>query len=436
MISFEPRVAIIDDKFEEINGILKQYQDEGVGIKYFNAHLTNPDPKPTIHFSDLNLIFLDVHFTENTDDYDPTLCAAWIDSLLPENSFYILVLWSKETDKKDEILEELKLIKKEPFLFFAEQKTDYQTKEGWDFQKLREAIDLKLTDYPELEELTNWKKNVAVSSNLVIGHLINNSSPDTLKRKLQKIILGHGGKSLLQSQNNNFKREILFEALDSVLISNTKGLIPFKKISEVNNKGIYQIPENVQADVDSKLNSWFHFKLHKTPLNQEVIKPGTICTFKNNLLKEYYNIQNDEYIQKYLSHQILKKDLPDSKCTLIDICLLISRPCDVAQNKYGKNLKLISGVLINNPSRKGNAKKEFKKGNSNLISVKLYDHLQLSEKDIDIALIFDYRYVFSVPEKMFIDKFEKIKVFNKELLSEIQVEYSAYSSRLGITQIL
>ena len=309
MLSFEPCIAVVDDKIEEVKGILEKYQNEGIGIKYFNAHLIDPDPKPIIHFSNLNLIFLDVHFTDNIADYDPTHCAAWIDSLLPEKSFYILVLWSKETDKKDDILEELKKIKKEPFLFFTEQKTDYQTANGWDFQKLSESINLKLADFPELDELSNWKKNVAVSSNLVIGHLTSNNSPEALKTKLQKIILGHGGSSLIESQNNDFKRETLFEALDSVLISNTKGLIPSKEISEINANSLYQIPENVQADIDSKLNSWFHFKLHKPPLNQVIIKPGTICTFKNNLLKDYYNIQNDEYIQKYLSYQIAKKKL-------------------------------------------------------------------------------------------------------------------------------
>jgi hypothetical protein len=118
MLSFEPRVAIIDDKLEEISGILEQYQKDGVGIKYFNAYLHDSDPKPSAHFSDLNLIFLDVHFTEDTNDYDPTHCAGWIDSLVPEYSFYILVLWSKETDKKEDILQELKNINKEPFLLF------------------------------------------------------------------------------------------------------------------------------------------------------------------------------------------------------------------------------------------------------------------------------------------------------------------------------
>ena len=436
MLSFQPRVAIVDDKYDEISGILQRYQENGIGIKYYNAKLTDPDPKPVDNFSDLNLIFLDVHFTDNFSDYDPELCAAWIDSLVPEFSFYILVLWSKETDKKEEILEELRRINRVPFLFLTEQKTDYQIDDSWDFEKLNESINSKLDNYPELDELANWKNNVAYSSNIVIGHLTNTSTPDQLKKKLQKIILGHGGTSILQSENNEFKRETLFEALDSVLISNTKEQLPLKVISELNAEGLYQIPDNVQSDVDSKLNSWFHFKLHKTPLNQNLIIPGTICTFKNNLLKNYYNIQNDEFIQKFLSHQFQKRDIQGSNTELIDVCLLISRPCDVAQNKYGKNLKLISGILIKNPARKENAKKDFRKGNSNLISVKLYDHLQFSDEENDIALIFDFRYVFSVPEKMFIDKFENVKVFNKELLSEIQVEYSSYSSRLGITQII
>ena len=69
-------------------------------------------------------------------------------------------------------------------------------------------------------------------------------------------------------------------------------------------------------------------------------------------------------------------------------------------------------------------------------STKVYDHLQLNNEDNDVALVFDFRYIFSVPEKIFIEKFNNLKVFNKELLSEMQVEYSSYSSRLGITQII
>ena len=39
MLSFEPRIAVIDDKITEVNGIIEKYQKDGIGIKYFNAHL-------------------------------------------------------------------------------------------------------------------------------------------------------------------------------------------------------------------------------------------------------------------------------------------------------------------------------------------------------------------------------------------------------------
>lgn len=431
MISFEPRVAIIDDKYEEINGILEQYQKEGVGIKYYNSHLTNPDPKPIIHFSDLNLIFLDVHFTENIADYDPTHCAAWVDSLLPENSFYILVLWSKETDKKDEILEELKLIKKEPFLFFAEQKTDYQTKDGWDFQKLNESINLKLADYPELQELSNWKKSVLYSANSIVGHLTKTTEADALKKKLQKIILGHGGNYLLGEGNELEKRKVLFDAMDNILSSNSKLTRPLDEITQVNKENLYSIPEFPEGDIDSKLNSWFHFVLQNS-IPEQHISPGLICRFNNQSLINNYNIQSDTAIAQYLTFQS-SADV-EVNPGLIDIAMVISRPCDVAQNKYGRNLKLLSGVLITNPIRKGNNK--FKGKDTTPASLKIYDHLYLSKDQNDCTLIFDFRYAFSIPPKIFHERFVKIKIFNKELLSEIQVEYSSYSSRLGITQII
>lgn len=429
MISFEPRIAIIDDKFEEISGILQQYQKQGIGVKYFNAHLTDPDPKPTIHFSDLNLIFLDVHFTDNIGDYDPTHCAAWVDSLLPENSFYILVLWSKETDKKDEILDELRLIKKEPFLFFAEQKTDYQTKDGWDFQKLRKTIDSKLSEYPELDELSIWKKSVLHSSNIVIGHLSKNIDVEALRKKLQKIILGHGGSYLIGDNKENRKREVLFDAIDNILASNSKLTRPNQNISELNKNSLYRIPDFPISDVDAKLNSWFHFKLIESKMESDFVTSGLISYFRNDSLSRNYSIQNDEIVSKYLKTQLESKET-----TLSDISLIISRPCDVAQNKFGRNLKMLSGTLIFNPIR--DVKNRFKGVGTKPLSIKLYDHLSISDTETDCAIVFDFRYAFSLPPDIFEQRFEKVKVFNKELLSEIQVEYSAYSSRLGITQII
>jgi hypothetical protein len=116
--------------------------------------------------------------------------------------------------------------------------------------------------------------------------------------------------------------------------------------------------------------------------------------------------------------------------------MVLSRPCDVAQQKFGKNIKLLSGLKILNPKRKENARKEFHGDSVKLDSIKIYDHLFFKDDENDVTIIFDYRYSFSVPEEIFKTEFNNVKVFNKELLSEIQVEYSSYSSRLGITQII
>jgi hypothetical protein len=62
--------------------------------------------------------------------------------------------------------------------------------------------------------------------------------------------------------------------------------------------------------------------------------------------------------------------------------------------------------------------------------------LYFSAEEKDVTLLFDLRYNFSVPEEIFKREFTNIRIFNKEVLSEMQVEYSSYSSRLGITQVI
>lgn len=447
MLSFEPRIAIVDDKISEVEGIISHYQNEGIGIKHYNPHPSEGDHLPSNSFSNLNLIYLDIHFTESTSDYDPEICAGWVDALIPKFSFYILVIWSKETDKRDEILEVLDNENKKPFICITKQKTDYQENGGYNFSNLNESILEELNNYPELEELTCWKKSIINSSNIVLGHLSNASpSPDHFKSKLQKIILGHGGRILIGSGRANLKRETLFDAMDSILSSNSKSTRPEIEISEENRNVLYNITSSPGTEIDKKLNSWFHFKLIDTQtINSNELSPGLISLNQHRFLKNLYSIQDDPKLESKLSTQI------ENESTRIrDITVILTRPCDHAQKKHGKNIKLLSGIQLINPRRiiDSDLSSRQRRNRNSYIgrlhfnneelpdSVKIYDHLYFSEEDNDVALLFDYRYIFSIPESIFVSRFEHIKLFNKELLSELQVEYSAYSSRLGITQII
>jgi hypothetical protein len=429
MLSFEPNIVVIDDKKDEIQGIIDWYNTKGIGCKFFDADIAEGDLMPENSYSDVNLIFLDLFLSEAKVDHEQ--CSNWIQSIIPEKSFYVLVIWTKDPGEAQGVIDELVKFKRLPFVCLIKNKSDFpsHSEYKYDFTELFKQVDEELVRIPALAEIGVWKKSTKRASNVVIGGLSKNSDPILFKSKLQKIIISHGGTSIKNNTNNNYKRGILFDALDQVLISNTKHSVPTDEIQNINNEQLYKLDEVITADVDRELNSWFHFKLEKN-LSQDLIYPGLMSEFSDNEWKRLYSIHDDSIVMEYIRFQ------NGDAVRITSIALLISRPCDIAQNKFGRNLKLISGLKIVNPVRKDNGRKEFKKGASDVDSIKIYDHLFFSDDEKDVTLLFDFRYNFSVPSDIFLADFTNIKIFNKELLSEMQVEYSSYSSRLGITQVI
>jgi len=427
MLLFEPNVVVIDDQIEEVIGIIDYYKNQGIGCKYFNPHLITGDTPPEKCFSDVSLIFLDIYFTSNFYDYNPEFCSEWISSIIPEKTFYILIIWTTDKDKGNEVLQELNKNNRTPFCYFIKGKEQYKTSVGYNFKGLQKDIEEELGKTPALSEIGLWKKNIKLASNRVIGGLTKNSNPEDFKKKLRKIIVSQSGTSVYYCKDTSRKRGILFEALDKILISNSG----IRNLDEgyMDNGGLYDIVKEQPPIFDRELNSWFHFKL-SNKFTQDLITPGLLCRFQESQWKKTYSVEKDERILKVISRQ------SHTDVKIESIALLINRPCDIAQNKYGNNLQLLSGLKISNPKRKENSKKDFQNGDPLPDSCKLYDHLYFSDKEPDVVLLFDFRYVFSVPEKVFVEKFDNIKIFNNELLSEILVMHGSYSSKLGIIQYI
>lgn len=422
MINFlEPNVIIVDDKREEIQGIYDYYTTKGVGCKVFNPDLIDGDDYPQTPYSDISIIFLDLHYSEQ---FDPEICSSWIRHIVKPKAFYILVMWTKDVSKAEQVSALLITHKVIPFHTIIESKINYQKDNGYQFDELFEKLNRDLNSTSSLEEILHWKKTIKYSTNKIIGNLTKH--PNNIVDKLKKIIISHGGISIKDNQDNNYKRAILFDALDTVLISNTKKNIE-AEISELNNQSLYDLHNLSNEVIDKELNSWFHFKL-ENEVSPNLITPGLIALNNHNFFKKLYSIKDDIKIDALLKKQI------DAQKEINDVVLLISRPCDIAQKKYGKNLKLLSGLIIKNPLRKVNGKLDLV--GTPIDSLKMYDHLYFDDENNDVTLLFDFRYSFSVPSDIFINKFSNVKIFSKELLSEMQVEYSSYSSRLGITQII
>ena len=416
----DPNVIIIDDVKAEIQGIIDILSDSGVGCKLFNPDYAVGDSMPTKTYSDVNIVFLDLFYSGR---FDAEQSCNWVRSIIPSNSFYIIVFWTKDQSKAEEVLD--LLIKKDipPFKVFVESKSSYLVGGIYDFNALLNNINVECDNSPALDEIIIWKKALKLTANEVIGHLIKNTEDAEI---IKKIIISHGGNST-KTFSDEQKRSVLFDALDIVLTSNTKNNV-VDTISQINVDSIYNLEDIGTIKPDIKLNSWFHFKLTKT-ISPDSLISGLISDFKNIALNKMFSILNDSRVKEYLSKQT------DSNTKFISCVMLLTRPCDIAQDKFGNNIKLLSGIRVINPKRREN------KANELLVtgkfeSIKVYDHLFFTQDENDCALIFDYRYSFSIPKEIFISEFENIKIFNKELLSEIQVEYSSYSSRLGITQVI
>ena len=257
-------------------------------------------------------------------------------------------MWTKDVSKADQVSVLLSTHKVIPFLTLIKSKTDYQTEQGYNFSDLFEQLNADLNSTPSLEEILYWKKTVKYSSNEIIGNLTKN--PNDVVNKLKKIIISHGGTSIKESEDNIYKRSILFDALDTVLISNTKKNIT-GKISELNEQSLYNLAEFQNTDTDKELNSWFHFKL-ENEISPNLITPGLIAINNHRFFKKLYSIQDDSKLIKLF--QIQK----DNEIRIDDIVLVISRPCDVAQKKFGKNIKLLSGIIIYNAYRHPTGKRK------------------------------------------------------------------------------
>ena len=222
---------------------------------------------------------------------------------------------------------------------------------------------------------------------------------------------------------------IILRYLLTELLSNIPQFDANFEISDENKKGLYDLSSITSNTIDRKLNSWFHFSL-RSDLEGKTL-PGIIAKNKSSLLKQLYSITDDEIVRELISPQV------SSAGTIIeDIVLNITRPCDYSQNKYGKNLKLLSGIIIRHPLRKNNEKRDIKLNDKKYKCILKFDHLYHNDIDDDLTLIFDLRYCFSIPVSIYKKSFDNKKMLNRELLSDIQVTYGNYVSQLGYTKII
>ena len=167
----EPNVVIIDDVKEEIQGIIDDLSKNGVGCKLFNPDYTEGDSMPLKTYSDVNIVFLDLFYSGK---FDADQSCNWVRSIIPINTFYLIVFWTKDQSKAEEVLDLLREKEIPPFKVFVESKSDYFAEGVYNFKSLLSKIEEECDKSPALDEIITWKKALKLTANEVIGHLIKN----------------------------------------------------------------------------------------------------------------------------------------------------------------------------------------------------------------------------------------------------------------------
>jgi hypothetical protein len=137
MILTEPQIAFVDDILEQIaplNRVLTEEMNVRTVTYIASLEENNFPEKP---LESVRLLFLDLYYANSFDAY---ICAEWVARIIPPNTKYALVIWSKDTDMEDEVMRVLRETDYLPVYQESWQKTDFDLKK-FDFsEKIHELI--------------------------------------------------------------------------------------------------------------------------------------------------------------------------------------------------------------------------------------------------------------------------------------------------------
>jgi hypothetical protein len=186
MIDFGPQIAIVDDKKNEIQGILDYLDSQNIGCKYFNADITE-DNFPKFPLESVELIFLDLYYAK---DFDPDRCAQWIDDIIPDKKLYELVVWSKDSHLTNALIDVLIQIGKPPRYHITKQKSNYNDEMG--IQRLLEEIKEEVAGVKEIKVDNFLSEIIDITDDFVVLNCLLDDETNFFQiRKFEKTPLTH-----------------------------------------------------------------------------------------------------------------------------------------------------------------------------------------------------------------------------------------------------
>jgi hypothetical protein len=183
ILGLGPTVAIVDDMPTEINSLEEALTHRNVGHQFFKVDIASPE-FPSKPISTVQLVFLDLHYNNLFGaNFDPYLCCDWLKSIIPEKHRYALIVWSKDKDLTEELVEVMKITETPmPFFVDTKQKDKYRTDlHKYNIDKLLAELNISVEETVEQTIEEYFGRIVEVEDGSVLINCLLSEKPPTFE---------------------------------------------------------------------------------------------------------------------------------------------------------------------------------------------------------------------------------------------------------------
>lgn len=318
-LSNSGRVVVIDDKWEEVEGLVKSLTKMGVPCYYFDGSIADLPAKP---IDGVRFLFLDIELGDTRGVSDKDKASALAGRILKivgkDNGPYFIVFWTQHREVIQYVLEYIGT-KAPPVQWVDLEKPPQTASVGeWGVQVITQKIESKLNEIGAFRLYIEWE------------NILNLAGIRFVKEFSSLVPLNSANSSAWSSGTS-----ALFHKLYSAYSGNASGALSEDKFKSACTLLNQSFSDTLQRTTQAELSLPAGFNLQEGVLPTEAIPKINAALFidtsNNNLSTGSVLFVDDERLRNDLQKAIFKND--KAPADLILCSVIVTPECDLANNK-------------------------------------------------------------------------------------------------------
>ncbi|GEM_PF-1511847 len=334
ILSNSGRIVVVDNKFDEVNSLLKAFANQGVPYIYTDGSLGYLPAEPLVG---VRYVFLDIELNGMQGQNDKTKASGLmqvLEKIIDKNNGpYVILFWTTHEEVIGNVLKNCFKSGIAPVANINLQKKDFYKPDNdksdvpiLDVEALLERIESELSSVPAFQLINQWENAASTASVDFINTLT----------------------SYFETEGENWSEHIscIFHKLYKAYAGEREcadTLSEFKHACYLINRSYF---DTLESSIDKNLHLPEKFKL----INGK-IPPKVIAKINTTLLINYhgiseiplggvYSITNKDDLKKHITDHVFLKKLEQPSQSDIILCRIVITPeCLFAQDKMLKGKK-------------------------------------------------------------------------------------------------